>query len=99
MRGISTYNGALLQVLPGDMIIALNSMRAWETQNIRGKYGEYINKGEQVLVLSTHTCGHHLRLTVLRDNRILFFSCASYALHKNWKMASQITGFPTSGST
>ncbi len=72
---------------PGTLVVALNTMRAWESDDRRGTVGEYIRVGEQALVLAGWITGNQLRLRVFRNNRTLLFSSASHAAHKNWKVA------------
>lgn len=100
MSGIFTRSGtsSFRQILPGDLIIALNPMRSWESPVIRGNEGDYIKSGEQAFVLTVNVCGNCMRMSVLRNNRIMFFSCKLHTVHKNWKIAEHETVMPTSGS-
>lgn len=70
----------------GDLIVALKDMRAWESQDKRGSNGSYILKGQQALVISTWLVGHHLRIQVLREQRILIFSNKEHVVSSNWNI-------------
>jgi len=86
-----------LEPIPGDLVMALNAMRAWESEEVRGYVGELIMVGEQALVLATWDVGNQRRLKVVRDNRVLMFSCAGHTVHRNWKVVMPAPRFPTSG--
>lgn len=94
---MSSFDLDTLEPIAGDYVVALNPMRAWESEVRKGHHGPYIQKGEQALVLATWEEGNQLRMRVVRDNRILLFSCASYAVRKNWRIAVAAPRLPTSG--
>lgn len=75
---------------PGDLIVALNDIRAWETDTKRGQSGNCIRKGECAMLIVSWPVGNQLRLKVLRDQRILHFSHPIYAVHRNWKIAQAV---------
>jgi hypothetical protein len=79
----STY----LDVLPGDLLVALRPMRAWENDRAKGTSGCPIGAGEQALVLETWTEGHQRRVRVIRDQRLLLFSCPDHVACRNWRLA------------
>jgi len=83
---------------PGDMLIALNCMRAWESQFVRGKIGDWILVGEQVFVISTTMVGNQIRLFVIRDNRIMTFSSLPHVVCRNWNIVKSVTGNHASDS-
>lgn len=74
---------------PGDLIVALHSMRSWETDTTRGTDGQYIFEGEQAIVIMTWSVGKQIRMKTFRNDRILVFSCAEHCVLKNWIIASR----------
>lgn len=94
---MSFFDPDTLEPIAGDLIVALNPMRAWEEDRRKGHNGLHIQKGEQALVLATWTEGNQLRIRVVRDNRIILFSCPEHAVRKNWKVAVPAPRLPTSG--
>lgn len=86
-----------LEPVAGDLVVALNPMRAWEEDRLKGHYGEHIQKGEQALVLETWYEGGQRRVRVVRASRILLFSCPDHAVRKNWKVVVPVPRLPTSG--
>ena len=84
--------------IPGDYIVALNVLRAWVSDTIRGWNHYHIQKGEQALVIQTWFVGNQVRLRVFRDGRILVFSCPQHALKNNWLISIHASRLPTSGS-
>lgn len=85
-----------LEPIPGDYVLALNAMRSWEQELYRGISGELIMVGEQALVLETWSIGNQRRLRVVRDSRIMLFSCADHAVRRNWRVVVPAPRFPTS---
>lgn len=73
---------------PGDLIVALNDLRAWETDQKRGWSHVYILKGQQALVINTWLVGNQLRMRVLRNLRVLLFSCPAHVVYRNWRIAN-----------
>jgi hypothetical protein len=73
---------------PGDLIVATHDMRAWETDERRGVSGEWVLKGEQALVINTWHAGNQIRIRVLRDLRVLLFSCPTHVVYRNWRIAN-----------
>lgn len=90
-------NSDVTQAVPGDLIVALNVMRAWTSDTTRGHSSIHIQKGEQALVIQAWEVGNQLRLRVLRASRILVFSCPLHAFWQNWEVARTAPRFPTSG--
>ena len=74
-------------VLPGDLLVALRPMRAWEDDRAKGTHGCPIRPGEQALVLESWLEGAQRRVRVIRDQRLLLFSCPDHAVAKNWGLA------------
>lgn len=83
---------------PGDLIVSTHDMRAWETEERRGTSGEWILKGEQALVINTWIAGNQIRIRVLRDQRVLLFSCPAHVVYRNWRIANVGLGLPVTGS-
>jgi len=79
-----------LTPLPGDLVVALKESRAWESELVRNLNGDVIQVGEIAMVLYTYDVGAQLRMHVLRNNRIMLFSCARRVWSQNWKIASRI---------
>lgn len=71
--------------VPGDVLLALNPMRTWESDSVRGSNGRYLEKGAVVLVLNTWIVGNQLRLRIIHNDHVMLVSCAEHAAHKNWK--------------
>ena len=94
---MSSYDLDSLEPVPGDYVMALNAMRAWEQDLYRGFMGEMIMAGEQALVLETWSMGNQRRIRVVRDHRILMFSCAEHAVRRNWRVVVPAPRLPTSG--
>lgn len=86
-----------LELVPGDLVMALNAMRAWEHGLYRGFMGEMIMAGEQALVLHTWLVGNQMRVRVMRDQRILMFSCPEHVVRRNWKIVMPAPRMPTFG--
>ena len=86
----------LIDPIPGDLVIAKNSMRAWETDDVRGKRGSYIDEGNQALVLETWVVGNQRRLRVLFNNRVLVFVCRDMITYKNWDIVKSQSMTPSS---
>jgi hypothetical protein len=74
---------------PGDLLVAHNMMRAWESTDCRGHRGPYIEEGQQCMLLQTWTVGNQRRLHVLFNDRVLLFSSAEHCLHRNWSVANR----------
>ena len=71
--------------LPGDIIIALGSMRSWESPYERGKDGRTIEEGQTALYLScVETDGNKRRLVVLFDGQMAYFSSDIRHTSMNW---------------
>ena len=83
-------------IVTGDLVVALNDMRAWTSDSTRGHSNVYVLKGEQALVLEAWVVGNQQRFRVVRCDRVLMFSCAAHAVHQNWSLPE--TGFPVTGS-
>lgn len=94
---MSTSDLDSFEPVPGDYVMALNAMRSWEQDSYRGFMGEMIMAGEQALVLETWTVGNQRRVRVVRDQRILLFSCAEHAVRRNWRVVMPAPRMPTSG--
>lgn len=92
-----SYDPDTPEPIPGDLVLALNAMRSWEQDSYRGFRGEMIMAGEQALVLETWTVGNQRRMRVVRDQRILLFSCAEHAVRRNWRVVVLAPRIPTSG--
>jgi hypothetical protein len=86
-----------LEPIPGDLIVALHVMRAWEEEDRRGKDGTIINEGEQALVLASWNVGNKRRFKLFRNDRILTFSCFEHCVRRNWKVARAAPRLPTTG--
>ncbi len=74
------------RVLIGDLLAAINPMRAWRTEQERGADGEVINPGERVLVIGTWLVGNQRRISVICGQQILLLSCADHTITKNWRL-------------
>jgi hypothetical protein len=71
--------------LPGDMLVALRSMRAWENDDERGYAGPWVSVGGTAIVLQVWYTGNHVRLRLLTDNAISVFSCVRRNFSINWE--------------
>jgi hypothetical protein len=81
--------------VPGDLIVALHTMRAWEDEFERGLMGEHVQAGEQAFVVSTWSVGNQRRMKLLREDRLLVFSCANHCVCKNWRVVRAGPRLPT----
>ncbi len=86
-----------LTPVPGDLVMARVCMRAWESEERKGLNGAYIDRGEQALIITTWSVGNQLRIKLLRDQRLLVFSCAEHCVRKNWKVVRPAPRLPTLG--
>lgn len=86
-----------LEPVPGDLVVAKNVMRAWETELVRGNMGAHILKGEQVLVVEVWDVGNQRRMKVIREDRIMVFSNPLHVVRQNWTIAQAVPRFPSSG--
>ena len=85
------------ELVPGDFVVAVHEMRAWESEDKRGWSDHWIRQGEQATVIGTWLVGNQLRVRVFRDNRFHLFSCAAHCVFKNWKVVNAAPRLPTSG--
>ena len=76
----------LPELVPGDLVMAVVAMRSWEREFYQGFVGEMIMAGEQALVLETWSVGNRRRIRIVRDQRILMFSCAEHNVSRTWKI-------------
>ncbi len=76
-------------VLIGDLLAAVNPMRAWRSEQERGTDGAVIAPGERVLVIGTWLVGNQRRVSVVCGQLILLFSCADHAIAKNWRLVQR----------
>jgi len=88
-----------LEPIPGDLVVARVDMRSWVSDLERGTSGDWILTGEQAVVLETWEDGTKRRIRVLRDDRILLFSCPGHVVRRNWKVVATAPRLPTSGCT
>lgn len=72
---------------PGAFLIAQRSMRSWEDVDTKGTSGTVISVGQQALLIATWLVGEQRRFRVIRDERILLFSCPDHVTFRNWKVA------------
>ena len=72
--------------MPGDLIQAMNDMRSWETDEVRGTSGEWVFKCDQVLLVQVWDVGRQRRYRVLCKNRLLLFSSTLVGAALNWKI-------------
>lgn len=83
---------------PGDLIVALNDVRAWESETKRGMSMTWMHKGEHALLVATWMVGKQYRLAVLHNHRIMFFSHPYHTLHRNWFIANREPEMPVSSN-
>lgn len=69
---------------PGDIVIALCSMRSWYFDDERGFDGVVISPREMGIVIQQWSVGGKLRLRVLVGDQLLLFSCRKYLVRLNW---------------
>ena len=86
-----------LEPIPGDLVMALTPMRSWESEDVRGTGGTYIQHGETALVLATWMVGTKVRLKLVRDDRMRIFSCQHFVVRRNWKVVMPAPRLPTFG--
>ena len=61
-------------------------MRAWDNESCRGTAGALILPGQQALLLETWLEGNQRRLRLVREQRIVLFSCPDHVVGRNWKL-------------
>lgn len=74
---------------PGDMLVSLVPMRAWEDDDRRGESGAALPAGQNVLVVDAWEVGRQRRIRVVYDGRVVVFSCAQRVMDRNWKAARE----------
>ena len=79
--------------VPGDMLVALKHMRAWETEKARGNSEVMTRPGDQALVLQCWQVAGHTRLLVLLNHdatRLCFFSSRTDNFWRNWELLERL---------
>lgn len=74
------------KALPGDMLVALKMMRAWESVDVKGQTNDWIYPQDLVLVLSVWTIDAHQRLVVMTKQGIKIMSSRLTNMGTNWIM-------------
>ena len=72
--------------MPGDLLVALKLMRAWESVDRRGYSGDLIFPATLVLVLSAWTIDAHQRLIVMTSKGVMVLSSRLENMGSNWIM-------------
>lgn len=88
---------SITELVPGDYIVAVHDMRAWENEDKCGWSDYWIHVGEQALVVQLWEVGNQQRVRVFRNDRFLLFSCQAHCVFKNWKVAMAAPRLPTLG--
>jgi len=78
----------------GDLIVALQPMRAWASDDRRGTEGRIIEEGQQAIILATWDVGNQRRIRACHDGDVLLFSCPNHVLSRNWLIAQELGGKP-----
>lgn len=74
------------RAMPGDLLVALKLMRAWESVDRRGYSGDLIFPATLVLVLSAWTIDAHQRLIVMTSKGVMVLSSRLENMGSNWIM-------------
>lgn len=96
ITGMSYIDLDSLEPIPGDLVMARRDMRGWESEDRRGVSGEWMLTGEQAMVIDTWSHGNQRRIRVIRDLRIILFSCPDHVVRKNWKVVGPAPRLPSS---
>lgn len=75
------------EIKAGDLIVAMGTMRAWESTQRRGLEHFHSSVGQVVLVLASWTIGANTRLIVVIDGTVRVFSSRTDNLPLNWEHA------------